>query len=141
MLLQNVNRPIVIARGSLSPPAGSGETAPPTSGQTITIFDSTANTNNLQGMTAIPFTRLVLSINSSANSAANGVTFEGSEDNGTNWDTMQAAQTYSTANGLTAYDVFVTSPQVRIKYANSAATLTTWRMSLIGVIGDRTKGN
>ena len=139
MLLQHVNRPVWIARGVLSPAAGSGEQSPPGSGATITIYDSTAGNNGLQFSTPVPFSRLVLSINSSANSAASGVIVEGSEDNGTNWDAMTAAQTYLTGSGLTAYDIAVTSPQVRIRYTNSASVLTTWRMSLEGIIGDRTK--
>jgi len=139
--VQTVNRPIQIARGELSPAAGTGIQSPPASGATITIYDSTANNNGRQGNASVPFSRLVLDIISSADSAASGVTFEGSSDNGTTWDTMQTAQTYLTASGATTYDVLVTYPQVRIKYANSAATLTTWRMSLQGVIGDRAKGN
>jgi len=138
MLLQTVNRPVLIARGVLNPAAGSGEQSKPASGATITIFDSTAGGNNLQFFTPLPFARLVLSIISSADGAANGVTFEGSNDNGATWNTMQAAQTYLTANGLTSYDVLVVEPQVRIKYVNSANTLTTWNMSLTGYF-DRSK--
>ena len=141
MLPQTVNREIPIARGVLNPAAGSGEQSPPGSGATIVIFDSTANTNGLQFATWIPFARLVLSINSSANSGASGVIIEGSEDNGANWDAMQPAQTYLTANGLTQYDILVTSPQVRLRYTNSASVLTTWRMSLLGVMGDRSRGS
>lgn len=123
----------------LAPATGSGEQAAPTSGQTITVFDSTANANAQQFITPLPFARLMLTINSSADSAASGVTFEGSEDNGANWNTMQAAQKYLTANGVTQYDIVVLAPQVRIKYANSASTLTTWQMALIGYF-DRSKG-
>jgi hypothetical protein len=141
MLLQHVNRPVWVARGVLNPAAGSGEQSPPGSGATIVIYDSTANNNGLQFSTNVPFSRLVLSINSSANSAASGVIIEGSEDNGANWDAMQAAQSYVSASGLTQYDILVTSPQVRIRYTNSAAVLTTWRMSLEGIIGDRSKGS
>jgi hypothetical protein len=137
--VQIVNRTVQIARGVLSPAAGSGEQGPPASGATITIYDSTANNNGLQGNPTIPFSRLVLSINSSADGGASGLTFEGSTDNGATWDTMQTAASYTTASGNQIYDIAVLMPQVRIKYVNSAATLTRWRMSLEGVIGDRTK--
>jgi len=137
--MQIVNRPIQIARGVLTPAAGSGETAPPASGATITIYDSTANNNGLQGNPAIPFTRLVLTVKASADGAASGITCEGSNDNGAHWETMQAAVSYLTASGLMTFDFPVTMPQARIKYVNSAATLTVWEMSLIGVIGDRAK--
>lgn len=136
----HVNRPIQIARGVLSPAAGSGEQSPPGSGATIIIFDSTANANGKQFNTGIPFSRLALTIVSSADSAANGVIVEGSEDNGATWDAMATASQYLTASGLVAFDIFVTAPQVRIRYINSAAVLTTWKMSLVGVIGDRAKG-
>jgi hypothetical protein len=132
------NRPIWIARGVLAANAiaGSGEQAPPGSGATITIFDSTAGGNT----TPMPFTRLVLHIDSSADSGASGVIIEGSTNNGITWTTMQAAQTYLTASGPTDYDVLVTMPQVRFKYTNSAAVLTRWNMSLEGLLGDRSKG-
>lgn len=139
MQFQMVNRPVQIARGVLLPNANSGETAPPASGATITIYDSTANNNGLQGNPSIPFTRLVLTVKSSADGAASGVTCEGSNDNGLHWETMQAASSYTTASGLSTYDFAVTMPQARIKFANSAAVLTVWEMSLIGVIGDRAK--
>ncbi len=141
MPFQMTNRPVSIARGSLVVPAGSGVTAAPGSGATITIYDSTAQDNGLRPFPHVPWSRLVLSINSSANSGALGVTFEGSEDDGLNWDVMQAGQTYLTANGLTQFDCLVTSPQVRVKYVNSAAVLTTWRMYLEGIVGDRNKGS
>lgn len=138
--MQIVNRPVQIARGVLSPAAGSGEQSPPASGATITIYDSTAGQNGLQFNQAVPFTRLMLTIRSSADSAASGVICEGSNDNGAHWEAMQTAGSYVTATaGGTLFDFAVTMPQVRIRYTNSAATLTAWEMSLIGVIGDRAK--
>lgn len=134
------NRPVQIARGVLSPAAGSGEQSPPGSGATITIYDSTANTNNLQFNPHVPWSRIVLAVNSSHDGAANGVIFEGSEDNGANWDDMVAKQSYATASGLVSYDALVTAPQVRVRYINSANVLTRWRMSLMGITGDRSKG-
>lgn len=134
-----VNRNVPIARGVLNPAAGSGEQSPPGSGATIVIYDSTATSNGLQGNVAVPFARLVLTINSSANDAAPGIFWEGSDDNGLHWDTMNPSDTYTTASGLMVFDRPVTMPQVRIRYTNSANVLTTWRMSLIGIIGDRTK--
>lgn len=134
-----VNRPIQIARGVLAPATGSGEQSPPGSAATIVIYDSTANTNNLQFNVSIPFTRLMLTIKSSADSGASGVICEGSNDNGAHWETMQTAGSYTAASGLSLFDFAVTMPQARIRYTNSAAVLTAWEMSLIGVIGDRAK--
>ena len=140
MLLQATNRPIWIARGVLVPASGSGEQAPPGSGATITIFDSTANANALQFNTPLPFSRLVLHIDSSHDSGAAGVIIEGSTNNGSTWTNMQPAQTYTTAAGPVDYDILVTMPQVRLRYTNSAAVLTRWNMSLEGIMGDRSKG-
>lgn len=141
MLLQATNRPIWIARGVLVPASGSGEQSPPGNGATIVIYDSTANANALQFNTPVPFSRLVLHIDSSHDSAASGVIIEGSTDNGTTWRAMQAAQTYATASGPTDYDILVTMPQVRLRYTNSAAVLTRWNLSLEGIMGDRSKGS
>lgn len=132
-----VNRPVQLARGVLAPAAGSGEQSPPGSGATIVIYDSTANNNGLQGNPSVPFSRMAFTVNSSAASGAGGVICEGSDDNGAHWRSMQTLADYST--GMTYYDIAVTMPQVRIRYTNSAAVLTTWEMSLIGVIGDRAK--
>ena len=133
------NRPVQIARGTFAPLANSGEQSPPGSGATITIYDSTAGQNGLQGNPLIPFTRLVLTVKSSADGGASGVTCEGSNDNGLHWETMVTAGSYLTASGLMTFDFAVNMPQARIKYVNSAAVLTTWEMSLQGVIGDRAK--
>ena len=132
MLLQVTNRAVPIARGVLVPASGSGEQAPPGNNATITIFDSTANANSLQFITPLPFERLVLVIDSSHDSGANGVIIEGSTNNGSTWVAMQTAQTYLTANGPTTYDILVVMPQVRLRYTNSAAVLTRWNMSLRG---------
>lgn len=148
MPIQKVNPPIWLARGALAAdiPAGSGVTAPPGSGATITIYDSTGGAaanravNGLQFSPPVPWARLVLHIDSSADSAASGVIIEGSTNGGTTWTAMYAAQTYLTANGPTDYDILVTMPQVRLRYTNSASVLTRWNMSLEGVIGDRSKG-
>lgn len=136
------NRPVQIAAGDLAAniPAGSGLQAPPGSGATIVIFDSTLNTPIGQGMSLLPFSRLVLHIDSSADSGASGVVIEGSSNYGRTWRAMQAAQTYLTANGGTDYDILVTMPQVKLSYTNSAAVLTRWNMSLEGILGDRSKG-
>ena len=137
MLLQTVNREILIARGVLAPAAGSGEQAAPGSAATITIYDSTVNSNGLQFSTPLPFSRLVLTILSSNDSGAQGVVVNGSDDNGLHWDLVQIGQSYLAANGLTTFDILVVTPQVQIKYTNSANVLTSWRMSLTGVLGDR----
>lgn len=140
--LAMVNRPVVIAKGKLTVPAGSGEIGPPGSGATITIYNSILDWNGVGTQpSGVPFSRLVLTLLSSADSAANGVVFAESMD-GVNIDTA-STQTYLTANGLTTWDFLMRSPggsNVKITYANSAAVLTSWRFVLSGILGDRSIG-
>lgn len=136
------SRPITIARGVLSPAAGGPEQSPPASGATITIYDSTKDTpTGLSSPVPLPFSRLVLNIYSSNDSAASGVVFNVSSDGGAHWR-QKSAQTYSAASGLATYDVGTSGVNaIQIQYTNSANTLTAWEMSLEGVIGDRNPGS
>ena len=119
---------VLLRRGVFSPAAGSGEQSPPASGATITIWESAANTNSAYSGTR--WKRLILNIYSSHDSAANGVEFEESADN-TNWRDL-TTYTYANSDGLTKYSIAVSAPFIRVKYTNSANTLTAWEMSLLG---------
>lgn len=136
-----VNRPVILAKGKLTIPAGSGEIAAPGSGATITLYNSASDWNGIGSQpTGVPFSRLVLSMNSSADSAASGVVFLEALD-GVNFDSTSTFS-YTTASGLTAFDFLVRSPgaSVKVTYQNSAAVLTTWRFVLTGILGDRNPG-
>jgi hypothetical protein len=142
MSLDQRNRTVVIKRGKLSPNANDGEQAAPGSGATITIYDSTANWNNIGNSRSpgVPFSRLQLNIYSSHDSAANGVVFQSAFGDGTNFRN-QSTQTYTNASGPTTYDYLQKGDQTKITYQNSANTLSAWEYTLLGIIGDRNPGS
>jgi hypothetical protein len=87
-----------------------------------------------------PFARYQLNVESSHDSGVNGVVFSESQDDGANFDSI-STQTYSAANGLTSYDVLSRGGHPKITYTNSASVLTSWRYTLLGIIGDRNPGS
>src|SRR5579872_255010 len=143
MLDAATNRPVVIAKGKLSPTDNEtgGAIGPPASGATITLYDSSKDYGNLNLPAAgPPFSRIVLTINSSADGVASGIVFSEAMD-GVNFDTAATAS-YTTASGLSTFDFLVRSQGAALKltYQNSANTLTVWRFVLTGIIGDRNPG-
>ena len=138
---QKPHEPVVLYRGTTTPKAGSGETAGPGSGATVILYDATA-TNQSPGYNIRPcqFTRITGDIVSSHDSGALGVIVEMSDD-GTQWDAAVGfPSTYTAASGRLVLDILVTSPFLRIKYTNSAASLTKWQVNILGFLGDRAKG-
>lgn len=139
-LIQMVNREVIIRRGRFTVPAGDPEQGPPGSGATITIFDSTANTNGVgRQIVGVPFSRLQFNIYSSHDSAASGVVFQASFDGGVTFRT-QSTQTYLNANAQTTYDYLMKADHAKITYQNSASVLTAWEYTLVGILGDRNIG-
>lgn len=132
------DREFVIKRGIMNPATGAPEQAQPGNAATITIWDSSLNANALSQKTGVPFSRVVLAIISSANSASGGVKFYLSQD-GTNFN-LDEDEDYLTADGVTTYDWLMRAPHGKITYENSAAALTVWQMSLKAIIGDRDPG-
>ena len=126
---------VLLARGFVLGTAGTAY-APPGSGATITIFDSTllGNWRDL-----LPFERIQLNVYSSHDSGASGVVFSSSFDRGTNFRT-QASYTYLNADGATTYDYLLKGGHVKVAYTNSANVLTSWEMELTAVY-DRNPGS
>ncbi len=121
----------LLARGLTTAPAtGEKNITKPGSGSTITIWDSTLNQGAANANVGRRIKRLILAINSSADSGASGVIFESSPDGGTNWVATSTAQTYTTVSGRTVYYVSVAGLDFRIRYTNSASVLTTWQVEL-----------
>ena len=119
----------VLRRGALTTSASNpGDQAAPGSGATITIWSSASNASGQRG--GARFKRLVLNLYSSHASATNGVVFAESNDGGTTWRTLTEATLATTT--YTKYDVAVSAPAVRVTFENSASTITTWEMSLLG---------
>tara|TARA_R110000868_G_scaffold85529_4_gene240558 strand:+ start:1363 stop:1758 length:396 start_codon:yes stop_codon:yes gene_type:complete len=123
---------IKLARGTTLGTEDPGLVAKPASGATITLWSSASNQNSSFG--GPRFKRLIVSIYSSHASAASGLAFQESHD-GTNWRDLVS---YSiSATTYTRSDVAVAAPYVRVRYTNSANTLTTWEMSVLGDCCDR----
>ncbi len=118
--------------------AGTGQVAKPGSGLTIVLWDSTSN--NAAAGKGARYKMLVVNITSSADSAANGLTFEESNDGGTTWEVVGTGDSYATANGYVKTYKKVSAPEVRVRYANSANVLTTWRGSVMGDPMERSNG-
>lgn len=125
-----------LARWTFTGTAAQGYIPAPGSGATITIFDSGSRENTQPGATANytagrRWKRVIMSSTSSHDSAANGVSFEVSYDNGANWDVL--VQYSDTAVGApNVHYVSMAAPRWRVRYTNSANVLTAWRGDLIG---------
>lgn len=128
-----INPRTVVRRGLLSTLVPAGSTAfvtQPTSGQTITLYNSLEEPVNAP----MRYRRLFLGIYSSHVSATagtdSGVIFDHSFDAGTNYD-LQETYTLAATTG-TVYNLHVRSPWFKLRYKNSANTLTAWRFVLWG---------
>lgn len=123
------NRQQVLAKWTTAGTAVQGFIAAPGSGATITLYDSGADGSTSTNAGA-RFKRLIVNVISSAASAASGLQFDESHDNGTNWDNLVSYSVSATT--YTKSIVSVSAPRVRVRYVNSAAVLTTWRGAVIG---------
>lgn len=112
----------------------------PGSGATITMWDSgnweTASTG-LSGYywRGVQLKRLVWNGVASHDSGTNGLSFEETFDDGTNWDVL--VQYTNTASTVYQRFVAVAAPRLRVRYTNSANVLTAWRGCLVGDFNER----
>lgn len=104
--------------------------AAPASGATITVWDSGSSASLTPSCM-----RIDLSLVSSHDSGTLGVVFQVSFDGGVNWDTINSF-TYSAAGGQWTYSCPRIGDRMRVRYTNSANTLTTWRGEL-RIVNDR----
>lgn len=108
-----------------------GDALMPASSATVTLWASNSNITSTTG--ASHYKRLVINNYSSSASAANGLQIDESFD-GTTWYNVVS---YSiSATTYTKSYVSVAAPYVRVRYVNSANTLTTWGAV---VVGDRSE--
>jgi hypothetical protein len=125
----------ILARWTTAGTAAQGFIPAPGSGATITIWDSGANENQSRtagnNVKGYRWKRLIMSSTASADSAASGVVFQYSVDNGANWDTI-VSYTDTAAGAPNIHYVSVSFPRIRVQYTNSASVLTTWRGTLVG---------
>lgn len=122
------NRQELLTRWITGGTAANGYVAAPGSGATITLWDS--GSNDASGTKGARWRRLIISTYSSHVSATNGLTVDESWDNGTNWDNV-GSYTVSATTYTKTY-ASVAAPRVRVRYANSANVLTSWRGGIVG---------
>jgi hypothetical protein len=104
-----------------------GMVVAPGSGATITLWDSGgASVGASQGTR---YKRVIVNVFASAASAASGLSFQESHDDGTNWDELVAFSILATT--YTKNTVAMSAPRLRVRYTNSASVLTTWRGGVI----------
>lgn len=113
-----------------------GNVSAPASGATVTLYDSTLLASSTQLVprgTGARWRRIIVNIESSHDSAANGLKVLESDDGGTTWSAI-AQRTYTQAvdGRLKFITVTTSAPEVQVTYTNSANTLTTWRYSVLG---------
>ncbi len=120
--------------GTSSVPGG----GPPGSGATVVLWAS--NRNNAAAGHGARYKMIVVNVITSADSAANGLTFEESNDGGTTWDVIGTGDSITAVGGYTKTYKKVSAPEVRVRYVNSAAVLTTWRGSVMGDPMERGNG-
>jgi hypothetical protein len=107
-----------------------GSVAQPASGATVTLYNSTANCGAVGRGARIK--KLILNLDSSHDSAANGIAVSESDDGGTTWRTVYTrTYTQATDGRLKLVINSLGAPEIRVQYTNSANTLTTWRYSLL----------
>lgn len=101
----------------------------PASGATATLWAS--NTNGGNAAQGSRYKRIIVNIYSSHASAASGLQFDESED-GVTWDNLVSYTVAATT--YTKSYVSMASAFLRVRYVQSANTITTWR---VGVYGDQ----
>ncbi len=106
--------------------AADGYVVAPGSGAAITLWDSAPTVKQADGER---YKRVIVSVFSSHASAASGLSFQETWDDGTNWDEL-VAYTVSAAT-YTKEVVAMSAPRVRVRYTNSASVLTAFRGGVI----------
>lgn len=116
----------------------------PASSDTVELFNSLEYPQNLvrtvwrSSGRAKRWKMFILNIRSSADSAASGIEVSESDNNGTNWDTVYVRSYVAASdNRLKVYISLIGAPEIRIRFINSAAVLTTFRWSLLADVRER----
>jgi hypothetical protein len=125
----------VLAIGLTTAPTNGEIVAKPGSAATITLYDSSAN--NPSPRSGSRYKRVVLWLNSSADSGASGVVYQEKLHIDGTYRTVGTTYTYATADGVTRYFLTPAAPYWRLRYTNSAAVLTTWEMAVLGDTNER----
>lgn len=104
------------------------DVAAPASGATATLFTTTAAPGKNRGHL---IKALIINIESSHDSATDGLVISESDNDGTTWKTIYTrTYTQATDGRLKVIYKLVGAPDVRVQFINSANTLSTWRFSV-----------
>ena len=120
----------------LATSVGNGAVAAPASGATITLWSSDGNANI--PTQAARYKKLIINLYVSHLSAASGLQVDESNDGGTTWRNLASYSIAATTYTKTYQTV--SAPHVRVRYVNSANTLSTWELSVLGDQSDRAVG-
>jgi hypothetical protein len=124
---------VVLATRNLAGDASAGIEAAPGSGATVTLYDSGATDDPKIKPLGAVWKHVCLTIVSSHDSAANGLVLEEHRgDAAGTWDATSFAETYAAANGLWKYYIDPGARRWRLRYTNSANTLTAFRSEVLG---------
>ena len=124
-----------------------GAPAVPTSGGTVTLFDSTVYlkgglAQNGVGRIRVSFPGL------NQPSATNGLVTYSSPDHGAHWyqfpfggSTLPATVAADTGTDHSAYDIFVgVEDDIKITYTATATAPTVWTPVIVAIVGDHKSG-
>lgn len=109
----------------------------PASGATAVLYDSTKE-STARGMLSSShqgarWKAIIVNLNSSHDSAANGLEISESDDDGAHWDiTYKHSYVAATDVRFKIGYFLVSAPDVRVRYINSANVLTLFRWSVLG---------
>jgi hypothetical protein len=124
----------LLVTGVTAVTAGSGQQAAPTTGQTKTLWTSDANVPNATA-TGSRWKRLVINVYSSHASAASGLKIYEKQSAGATYRELTAISVSATT--YTKNYIAVSAPFIKVDYENSANTLTTWELSILGDTDER----
>ena len=115
--------------GKTGQPINTAGATQPASGGVATLYDSTATVKSNRGSKA---KALVINVESSHDSATDGLAISESDDNAANWKTVYT-RTYTQAvdGRLKVIYKLIGAPDVRVQFTNSANTLTTFRWAVL----------
>lgn len=113
-----------------------GETQP-ASGATFVMYDSTRSATQKGAVSSsnagARFKCIIVNIESSHDSATDGLEISESDDNGAEWNTIYL-KSYVAATDLRfkRIEANISAPDIRVRYINSANTLTKFKWAVLG---------
>jgi hypothetical protein len=128
--------PGYVVVGKTGQPIDTANRTQPLSGGVATLYDSTAVVRSNRGAR---FKAVVINMESSHDSAADGLAISESDDNGTTWKTVYTRTYVQAVDGrLKVIYKLIGAPDFKVSFTNSANVLTTFRWSVL--LDERERG-